>query len=163
MVNFDQDDLDQMQAEMSEELSNSGIECGSITLTESHSGCVEFRANLLRDGSLDSIPQHQQATVVLRGYLTSEEADRAVIWGSIRYSVSRDRSRFFPVPVEYGDEISIEFGWEFDAQTLQPSYADVRERASIHYVSVLPSAEVCSLVRYFSNILNRWIGSASGG
>lgn len=163
MSDFDQGTLDQMRAEMVQEVSDSGVVCGSPELSESQQGYLEFCASLFRDDALDSIPPRQQATVVIRGYLVSEETDRPVIWGSIRYSVSCDHSRFFPVPAEYGNEISIQFGWEFDAETLQPSYADVRERDSIHYVSVLPSAEVCSLVRCFSSVLNRWIGPAPGG
>ena len=120
MTDFDEEDLDQMRAEMSEELSASGVECGSVALTDSEQGHLEFRASLLRDAALNTVPQQQQANVLLRGYLVSEESERPVIWGSIRYSVNRDRSRFFPVPAEYGDSISIEFGWEFDAETLQP-------------------------------------------
>jgi hypothetical protein len=119
---------------------------------------IEAIASVVSDRWLNSAGNaaHRTIRVAARMFLESELDDREIIWGKIVYSVPRDHSNFFPVPEEYGTEVTLEFNWEFDRETLQVGAAELRDCLRLHLVSVLPNDTMTGFIECCSVVGERW-------
>lgn len=119
---------------------------------------IEATAIIVSDRWLNSAGNaaHRTIRVAARMFLESELDDREIIGGQIVYSVPRDHGNFSPVPEEYGPEVTLEFNWEFDRETLQVGAAELRDCRRLHYISVLPNDIVTGFINCCSAVCERW-------
>ena len=97
----------------------------------------------------------------MKTFVISPDDDSEVVWGQLTYSVPKDRSHFFPVPEEYGDHVTIEYGWEYDRKTLEiHGPAQVRDVDRMHYISVLPNPNFASFIEACARISEGWTDQA---
>jgi hypothetical protein len=96
---------------------------------------------------------HSEITILVRLFTLGEDDDQPVILASIRYAVAKEFSNFFPVPAEYGQQVSVWFSWEFDRYTLTFGAAELRDRESVHFVSVSPNDYLIEFVKCCSESL----------
>ena len=153
-------DLLRIQRELEQKVHERGLAFGKIAVKQSaETGSIEATALVLSDPFLESAPYavHHRILVEVTMFIESQETDRQVLWGRIWYSVEREHSYFFPVPKEYGDHVTIHFNWEFDRETLQHGVGEVRDRDSVHFVSVLPNEQLKGFVECCSDVAERWI------
>ena len=160
MWDLTDEDLEEMKRELQEDLQMRGIHVTDLSVSApAEFNHIEATGTLVQDRRLPKIPGQtcdRRISFTISGLVESPDTGQQVYWGELNYSVPSGQSFFSPVSPEYGSEIAIRFGWEFDPKTFQPSYADVRERKSIHYVSVLPSEELSVAVQCFASVLNSW-------
>ncbi len=90
---------------------------------------------------------HREIPILVRLLTLGEDEDQPVILASIRYTVAKEFSNFYPVPVEYGEQVSVWFSWEFDRYTLKFGAAELRDRESVHFVSVSPNDYLIEFVK----------------
>jgi hypothetical protein len=159
LAELDEDDIPRFRDELVDHLTKAGIRCRPLSVTTGFMGdeqVIEVTAELLEDAMLSVRREWQKTVLFARAYCLGEVSEKRVIWGEAKFSVDREHSFFYPVPDEYGERVSIRFGWEFDIDTLTPTYADVRDRNSVHYCSILPSKQFQDFVGCFSRVLNAW-------
>lgn len=160
MDNLSEDDLSELKSSISDELWSAKIKFRDLVVAEFESEGIEATVVLLSDNLRPELASHfpnRKSRLLVRGPMESSDNEgQQVYWGQATFSVAKEHSHFLPVPDEYGDDVSISFGWEFDAESLEPSYADVRERNSIHFVSVLPSFEMQKFVRSVADATKRY-------
>lgn len=138
-----------------------------LQITDIHVGIVpkesllEVTGEVVSDPLLNSAGNalHRRISIAVRMFSESENTGKEVIWGRIRYSVERDFSNFFPVPEEYGEEVKIEFNWEFDRETLEHGAAELRDCNRLHYVSVRPNNQLTEFVQCCSAVVEQWESS----
>lgn len=154
----DDKDLATIRDQLEAAVRDRGLPLSEIAVKlDAEAGLLEVAAKLLSDPLLNDSGNaaHRTTTLAVRLFCDSEDTGREALWGRIRYSVSRDHANFFPVPAEYGDDVAIEFGWQFDRETLKSGAAEVRDRGSLHYVSVLPNDQLVGFVECCSEIGER--------
>ena len=152
-------DLKMIQQGLEEQVRERNLSIGDISVTQSpETRLLEVTAVVRSDLFLHSSGNapHRQIRVSVTMFTENPETERDVLWGRIWYSVEREHSNFFPVPDEYGDDVTIQFNWEFDRETLAHGAAEARERGSVHYVSVLPNAQFTGFVRCCSEVVEQW-------
>ncbi len=153
-------DLEYMTRELEEDFQMRGVHVTNLSVSApSEFNHIEATGILVQDKLLPNIPGQtcdRRISFKISGLVESPDTGEQVFWGELNYSVPSGQSFFSPVSPEYGSEIAIRFGWEFDAKTLQPSYASVWERNSVHYVSVLPSEELSIAMQCFAGLLKSW-------
>lgn len=122
---------------------------------------LEVTAKVACDPLLDSAgnASHRRINIAVRMFTESEDTGRETIWGRISYSVEKDYSNFFPVPEEYGEEVKVEFNWEFDRETLEHGAAELRDCDRVHYVSALPNQQLVTFVTCCSETVERLMNS----
>jgi len=155
-LHLDGEALEQLRTDVAAAVERAGITCDALQLSAGLDECVEIRMTLPADPMLPAVPGRtcdRRRNLLVRAVVESEDSGRPVVWCEVEYSVGRGSSFFSPVPAEYGDRVSIRFGWEFDLPSLTPGYADVRDRQSVHYVSVLPSEDVRLVVQTVWGVL----------
>jgi len=117
---------------------------------------VQVQATVTVDPALSGgNADHREVTVLVSFYSLEENEDQPVILASIRYAVAKDFSNFFPVPTEYGEQVSVCFSWEFDRHTLTFGAAELRDREAIHFVSVSPNDYLIEFVKCCSKCVER--------
>lgn len=160
MDELSEDELSEIKSSISDELWSATIKFRDLVVAEYGNDGIEATVVLLSDNLRPELASHfpnRKSRLLVRGPMeSSDKAGQQVYWGQAMFSVAKEHSFFIPVPEEYGDMVSISFGWEFDAESLEPSYADVRERNSIHFVSVLPSFEMQKFVRCVADAMKRY-------
>lgn len=160
MDDFSEDELSKLKSSISDELWSATIKFRDLEVADCENEGIEATVVLLSDNLQPELASHfpnRKSRLLVRGPMeSSDKLGQQVYWGQATFSVAKDHSHFIPVPEEYGNNISISFGWEFDAESLEPSYADVRERNSIHFVSVLPSFEMQKFVRCVADAMKRY-------
>jgi hypothetical protein len=156
MPQIDDDSLDGFKEDFESALQSEGIRCGPVSVTlvdASGHDLITVSAHLLEDAMMPIQREWQRTVLSATAYQWSKVSDRPVIWAESTYLVDREQSFFTPVPDEYGEQVSIRFGWDIDIETLTPTYADVRDRESVHYCSVLPSVQLTGFVKCFLRTL----------
>lgn len=109
---------------------------------------VQVQATVTVDPALSGgNADHREITILVRLYSLGEDEGQPVILASMRYAVAKDFSNFFPVPAEYGEQVSVYFSWEFDRHTLTFGAAELRDREAIHFVSVSPNDYLIEFVK----------------
>jgi hypothetical protein len=98
---------------------------------------------------------HREITILVRLFTLGEDEDQPVISASIQYAVAKEFSNFFPVPAEYGQQVRVGFSWEFDRYTLKFGAAELRDRESVHFVSVSPNDYLIEFVRCCSSCVEQ--------
>ena len=105
--------------------------------------------------------KNEKTKALVKTFVISPDDDSEVVWGQLTYSVPKDRSHFFPVPEEYGDHVTIEYGWEYDRKTLEiHGPAQVRDVDRMHYISVLPNPNFASFIEACARISEGWTDQA---
>jgi hypothetical protein len=153
------DDLALFQRQLEQLVQERSLPFGEIRVTQSpDSTLIEVTGVVVSDPFLDSFGNaaHRRIKVSVTMFADSPESDREVLWGRMWYSVEKGHSNFFPVPDEYGETVTIRFNWEFDRETLEPSAAEVRDRESVHYVSVLPNENFVAFIKCCSEVAEEW-------
>jgi hypothetical protein len=156
---FDDDDLATIRQQLEQLVQERGVPFAEIQVTQSlESSLLEATAIGTSDPFLDSTGNaaHRQIRISVTMFTESPETDRDVLWGRMSYSVETAHSDFFPVSDEYGDHITIQFNWEFDRETLEHRSAEVRDRGSLHCVSVLPNPQFVAFVECCSEVAEEW-------
>jgi len=142
-------DLETMQRELVTTVSDRCLPLTSIQVClDDACHDVEVQATVTVDPALPGgNADHREITILVRLYSPGEDDGRPVILASICYSVAKDFSNFYPVPAEYGEHVSVCFSWEFDWYTLKFGAAELRDRESVHFVSVSPSDYLIEFVK----------------
>ena len=153
------DDLAHFQQQLEQRVQEQALPFGEIRVTRlPDSELLEATAVVVSDPFLDSSGNaaHRRIHMSVTMFTVSPETDREVLWGRLWYSVEKGHSNFFPVPDEYGDSVTIQFNWEFDRETLEPRAAEVRDRDSVHFASVLPNPHFAALIECCSEVAEDW-------
>jgi hypothetical protein len=152
-------DLRMIQRALEQQVREQNLLLDHISVTQSaETRLLEATAIVLSDPYLESSGNaaHRRIRVSVTMFTESPETERDVLWGRIWYSVDRDHSNFFPVPKEYGEAVTVQFNWEFDRKTRAHGPAEVRDRDSLHYVSVRPNEQLTGFVNCCADVVEQW-------
>ena len=134
-IEWDSSDLDAFAKAVSFSSSRRNITLSSVQVRQRQLDpeVIEVRAGL---PNLESDLRTERIEVHFPCY--SEEWDCAVLWARLIVSVPSEDSYYFPVPERYGEQVELEFNWEFDPETLECGPACIRDKDCVHYAPVLP-------------------------
>jgi hypothetical protein len=153
------DDLAHFRRQLQRRVQDQALPFGEIQVTRlPDSELLEVTAVVVCDPFLDSSGNaaHRHIRVGVTVFAVSPETDREVLLGKMSYSVEKEHSNFFPVPEDYGDHVTIHFNWEFDRETLESRSAEIRDRESVHYASVLPNPDFAAFIECCSKVAEEW-------
>ena len=150
-------DLEAIQSELVTAVSDRCLPLTSIEVClDDANDEVQVQATVTVDPALSGgNADHRETTILVRLYTLGEDEGQPVILASMVYAVAKDFSNFFPVPIEYGEQVSVCFSWEFDRHTLTFGAAELRDREATHYVSVSPNDYLIEFVKCCSESIER--------
>lgn len=151
-------DLETIQRELVTAVSDGCLPLASIEVClDDANDEVQVQATVTVDPALTGgNADHREITILVRLFTLGEDDEQPVILASIRYAVAKEFSNFFPVPAEYGQQVSVCFSWEFDRYTLKFGAAELRDREAIHFVSVSPNDYLIEFVKCCSESLEAY-------
>jgi hypothetical protein len=156
---FSDSEIEMIRNQLAEEIARRGMQIDEILVSQCvRTGLLDISAVALTDPYLETSGNwaHRRIRFEVTVFTDSEETECEVLCGRVEYSVDREHSNFFPVLEEYGERVTIVFGWEFDRNTLEHRAASVTDRDMLHYVSVLPNQDFIDFIRCCSEVVEQW-------